>query len=170
MTEKEFLELLPNIREAARACGYAIGLHGSLKRDFDIIAVPWTEEANSADDLAFAVYAAAGGKRWRLLWWEGSQKPHGRRAYAFDWGETNKNRDYCDLSVMPLLTAIDDFKKRAVEDLKYIHQLEKEGEQGSDERIRLQGEIERLKKLADELKLERDVAVLQLEERGEGDE
>lgn len=39
---------LPDFRaiwEVARSCGYGIGLHGSMKRDCDLIAVPWTEEA-----------------------------------------------------------------------------------------------------------------------------
>ena len=66
MTKEKFLGLLPTIREAARELGYAIGLHGSLARDFDIIAVPWTEDAAHPDDLAKAIYKAAGGERWRL--------------------------------------------------------------------------------------------------------
>lgn len=41
---------LPDFRliwEVARGCGYAIGLHGSMKRDVDLIAVPWTDEARA---------------------------------------------------------------------------------------------------------------------------
>lgn len=99
MTKTKFLKLLPAIRKAAREVGYAIGVHGSLTRDFDLIAVPWVSEAQSPDKLAEAVFKAAGATRWRLWWDEGEGKPHGRKAYAFDWGETNENRDYCDLSV-----------------------------------------------------------------------
>jgi len=32
-----------------RDCGYAIAPHGSLARDLDVIAVPWTEDAVSAE-------------------------------------------------------------------------------------------------------------------------
>lgn len=103
MTKEKFLELLPDIRQAARKLGYAIGLHGSLSRDFDLIAVPWTSEAVEADAIAKAIYEAAEGERWRLWWDEGNAKPHGRKAYSFDWNETNKNFGYCDLSVMPNL-------------------------------------------------------------------
>ena len=108
MTEEKFLALLPEIRQAARKLGYAMGLHGSLARDFDLIAVPWVEGAAHPDDLAEAVKAAAGGCRaWRVWWSQGQPKPHGRRAYAFDWGKNNyENKGYCDLSVLPRLGSL----------------------------------------------------------------
>lgn len=34
------------MREIARRFGWAIGVHGSLIRDIDLIAVPWTAEAS----------------------------------------------------------------------------------------------------------------------------
>ena len=36
------------IRKLAREVGYAVCVHGSLKRDFDLIAVPWTPRTESA--------------------------------------------------------------------------------------------------------------------------
>lgn len=110
MTEEGFLALLPKIRQAAREKGYAVGLHGSLARDYDLIAVPWVEEAADPDDLAEAIKDAAGCVRWRVFRGEGSvghrnqvDKPHGRLTYAFDWDKKNyENRDYIDLSVMPM--------------------------------------------------------------------
>lgn len=33
------------IQRTARAAGYSIAIHGSLKRDVDLIAVPWTTKA-----------------------------------------------------------------------------------------------------------------------------
>lgn len=45
---------LPDFRllwKLAREVGYSVGIHGSLKRDVDLIAAPWTEEAVSPDDL-----------------------------------------------------------------------------------------------------------------------
>lgn len=39
---------LPDFRliwAAAREVGYSVGLHGSMKRDCDLIAAPWTDEA-----------------------------------------------------------------------------------------------------------------------------
>lgn len=118
MTKDGFLELLPAIREAARKLGYAVGLHGTLARDYDLIAAPWTEEAASPDDLAEAIKEAAGCIRWRVFRGLGmsrrevakrygcdvtpDDKPHGRLVYCFDWDKQNtQNADYIDLSVMP---------------------------------------------------------------------
>jgi hypothetical protein len=40
-----------DFRQAAMDCGWALGLHGSLASDMDIMAMPWTEDATSADDM-----------------------------------------------------------------------------------------------------------------------
>ena len=34
-----------DFRQAAMDCGWALGLHGSLASDMDIMAMPWTENA-----------------------------------------------------------------------------------------------------------------------------
>lgn len=38
-------KLIKEIRQIARDCGWAIGVHGSLKRDIDLIGVPWIQTA-----------------------------------------------------------------------------------------------------------------------------
>lgn len=45
------------IREIARAHGYAIGVHGSLRpeRDIDLIAAPWVKWAHAPRTLMLAV-------------------------------------------------------------------------------------------------------------------
>ena len=106
-TKKEFLTLLPVIREAAKTLGYAVGLHGSLKRDFDLIAVPWVKDAAHPDDLARAIKKSCGCIRWRAYrggtaMGNKKEEPHGRLVYCFDWHQENfKNQGYIDLSVMP---------------------------------------------------------------------
>ncbi len=103
-----YAQLLPLIRAAARRLGYAIGLHGSVVRDLDLIAVPWTDDAASAEELAAAVCAAVSafipntsklGDRFDE--WGHQQnstpKPHGRVAWSICFG----GRPYIDLSVMP---------------------------------------------------------------------
>ena len=37
--------ILPPMRRAAKDDGYAIIVHGSLNRDIDLVAVPWTDAA-----------------------------------------------------------------------------------------------------------------------------
>lgn len=52
---------LPDFRtiwRVAREHGYSIGLHGSMRRDCDLIAVPWVEKHSTPDDLIVALCAA----------------------------------------------------------------------------------------------------------------
>lgn len=74
------------LRDAARAHGYALAVHGSLSRDLDLIAVPWTNEASDLDSIVSALAAATkeatgwghvsgrSDNSWR------TDKPHGRIA------------------------------------------------------------------------------------------
>lgn len=48
----KYRQLIEPLRATARRAGYALGVHGSLARDIDIIAAPWTSEAVSAEQLA----------------------------------------------------------------------------------------------------------------------
>lgn len=56
-----YLAKLPLIRDTARKLGYAVAIHGSLSRDFDLIAVPWVEDARPVDELVEAVRLAING-------------------------------------------------------------------------------------------------------------
>ena len=73
---------LPAAREAAREHGYALCVHGSEERDFDIVAVPWVEAAVSKDELVSILhYIFSGGCVSQSYPWE--EKPHGRIATSF---------------------------------------------------------------------------------------
>lgn len=77
-----YLARLPAMRDAAKECGYALGLHGSTRRDLDIIAMPWREGAADKDALAHAMQVAACGMyRQGPYQWE--RKPAGRVATSF---------------------------------------------------------------------------------------
>lgn len=93
-----YVLMMPALTRAARQCGYALAWHGSLTRDFDIIAVPWTEDAVSAEELVAAVIEAAD------LLVDTTQtptvKPHGRRTWSLLCKEGHL---YLDFSVMPRL-------------------------------------------------------------------
>ena len=41
--------IFEDLRKAALGCGWAVGLHGSLSNDMDIMAMPWTEDATSVE-------------------------------------------------------------------------------------------------------------------------
>lgn len=94
-----YLSLLDDIRAAARSCGYAVGLHGTCSRDFDLIACPWRDDAKSAEELAEAIAFVVGGAHRKETVCE---KPHGRKAwliYLPPGGGTLT--PMLDLSVMP---------------------------------------------------------------------
>lgn len=92
-------ELLPPMRAAARAAGYALAVHGSLARDIDIVAVPWTDQAISADKLLQLLVGVVSGVIPRAWATEFTDKPHGRRAATINHGGFLAE---IDLSVMPV--------------------------------------------------------------------
>lgn len=99
------VELLPIIRRVARECGYAIGVHGSFRRDLDIIAAPWMENVKTPTELAEAISAAIGGyipndgdaRPGNYTKRSPQPLPHGRQAWSIHVSFT-----YIDLSVMPI--------------------------------------------------------------------
>ena len=96
--------ILPPIRLAARNQGYAVAVHGSLNRDIDLIAVPWTEGAQDADSLVNVICGAlTGAVGSGLKHGEWTEKPHGRKARTL-MVYVGENHMQIDLSVMPTLT------------------------------------------------------------------
>lgn len=43
-----YAHLYPSLVVDARELGYALALHGSMARDLDLVAIPWTDDAASA--------------------------------------------------------------------------------------------------------------------------
>jgi len=92
--------LLPQIRKAAQAMGYAIGLHGSVARDIDLIAVPWRDDCYEPQELAEVICWICKAETGWGFFSSGDNnptvKPHGRLAWSIHmWGT------YIDLSVTP---------------------------------------------------------------------
>lgn len=99
--ESFYRSILPKVTVAARACGYAIAVHGSLRRDLDLIAVPWIETASDKDTLARNIHRTVCGIEKQDYQWE--QKPLGRVAICFpicfpEWNEPSLG--HIDLSVI----------------------------------------------------------------------
>lgn len=98
-----FAVMLPKLRVAAFKLGYTLALHGSMARDFDLIAVPWIEKAADAEAVAEAILLACDG--YVVEQREGRDptlKPHGRKA----WSIHLAGHWYIDLSVMPKQTGV----------------------------------------------------------------
>ena len=118
-----YLHRLPAIREAAREHGYAIGVHGSQRRDFDLMAMQWREDAADPDTLAHAIAEAACGlSREGAYQWE--KKPMGRISVSIPicWTD-HANPDFkellsvghIDLSVLGVQQAVAEATASAVE-------------------------------------------------------
>lgn len=94
--------MVPALRAIAREHGYAIGLHGSMARDLDLVAVPWVDNAASAEVLVAAVMKAVGGSFAPADWGferNPAIRPHGRRAWSIYF---SGSMFYIDLSIMPV--------------------------------------------------------------------
>jgi len=72
--------LYPKLCKVAREHGYALAVHGSVGTDFDLIAVPWTDEAADPQNVVEAILQKFAFKDIPRQH-EPSSKPHGRIAY-----------------------------------------------------------------------------------------
>lgn len=86
-----------DLRKAALDCGWALGLHGSLNSDMDIMAMPWTEDAKTADEMVFALSRCFTGNPFASDYATNrSGKPNGRTVYTMTiWGNF-----YLDINVI----------------------------------------------------------------------
>ena len=87
-------EVIGLVRFVACRHGYAIGVHGSLDRDVDLIAAPWIEHTSTPDELAKAIADALGSSvmKRRERW-------HGRIGYVVVLRSASRP-NYVDLSVL----------------------------------------------------------------------
>lgn len=94
---------LPDIKliwKLAREVGYAVGVHGSLKRDFDLIAVPWVEKAVVPTEL---IKHLCDGLDANLIG-PVTTKPQGRVAVILQIKD--QYLKHIDLSIMPLMISL----------------------------------------------------------------
>lgn len=85
----------PALLQIAINHGYVLAIHGSLQRDFDLIAVPWEEICKSEIEMIRKMSEYVGGNMSSM----GTIKPHGRTAYIIHLGDNF----YIDISVMPTI-------------------------------------------------------------------
>ncbi|MDR7331727.1 hypothetical protein [Roseateles asaccharophilus] len=88
--------IYPELAAKARELGYALALHGSLQRDLDLIAVPWTDAAVEPLTLVKALCECFDVAPNHDLT-KPEAKPHGRLGWSIPlwWGA------YLDLAVLP---------------------------------------------------------------------
>lgn len=86
--------LYPDLARTFREHGYALAVHGSLQRDFDVIAIPWTEDPSPPDKVIAEIVQSYFIRQIG----EPTEIRHGRIAYTISVGH-----GCCalDLSFMP---------------------------------------------------------------------
>lgn len=85
----------PYLAEICRSHGYALSVHGSLARDFDLVAIPWAETVSPPQEVLDSIC----GKFSVRVIGEPGEKQHGRVAYTLAWlGEA-----FMDFSFMPAM-------------------------------------------------------------------
>ena len=93
-----YCAMYPDLAAIARKHGYALAVHGSLQRDFDVIAIPWGESASEPEQLVDEITKAFAVKR---VGGPPSLMPHGRITYTLSIGF---GECFVDLSFMPKVT------------------------------------------------------------------
>jgi hypothetical protein len=113
---RHYRRIIEPLRIVARECGYALAVHGSLRRDIDLVGVPWAADAKTPRQLADAIAAklVEMGYGWNgegevLRGWTPGKdqdftldgapgvKPHGRLGWVIHLG----GGPYIDLAVFP---------------------------------------------------------------------
>lgn len=100
-----FAYLYDSLVAVAQDHGYSLALHGSMSRDLDLIAIPWTDNAAPRTVLVNAINKDVSRfrvDRFRKAYEESdlktpTKKPHGRISYALHLG----GDAYVDISIMP---------------------------------------------------------------------
>lgn len=92
-----YVALMTLLVERAHECGYALGLHGSISRDLDLIAVPWVPSPSAGATQIVRELAAVIGVMNDIYIHGPEAKPHGRVAWTITLGGGAR----IDISVVP---------------------------------------------------------------------
>lgn len=86
--------LYPELAKIARSHGYALAVHGTVSRDFDLICIPWIEKPSEPEEVIKEIL----NKFYFKTIGEPEYKLHNRLVYtvALKFGEC-----FLDLSFMP---------------------------------------------------------------------
>jgi hypothetical protein len=97
------------LKVIAKEYGYNLVLHGSMNRDLDLIAIPWTDEPKDEFEMIkeFSMYLTGffSNQKEHYLF---SVLPGKRKAYVIDlnrggkWNNYQDGQYYLDISVTPL--------------------------------------------------------------------
>jgi len=84
------------IKKIALKYGYNLLLNGSMNRDFDLVAVPWSKELGNVDTMIQEIADFVGGCNQPLTDAQRNCFPHGRISYIIDINRGGKFNNYED--------------------------------------------------------------------------
>lgn len=94
-----YCALYPELAEIARKHGYALAVHGSLARDFDLIGIPWVEFPSDSQAVVDEIVSTFAIRQIG----EPDVTFHGRRRYSVSIGH---GECFLDLQFMPTQDAV----------------------------------------------------------------
>jgi hypothetical protein len=118
-----YLTVYPRLRKVAIDNGYTLALHGSVTRDLDLVAIAWTKEAATAQELIgeFMKNLKDGYINDEDITYEG-HKPFGRITFPIHLGRGA----YIDISVIRPNTVDFDLAIKSNAAIKFLEKISKE--------------------------------------------
>jgi len=92
-----YASMWEDLKKAALSHGWALGLHGSLNTDMDIMAMPWDENASPVLDMIHSLCDCFTGTDWLKQTMQiSTNKPNNRVVYTLSiWADF-----YLDINVI----------------------------------------------------------------------
>lgn len=88
------------LQKLAKEHGYALCIHGSVVRDFDLVCIPFDEVVKPHEELIAAIHKAIGfDKSSDPIFDQVGYEPHGRICYTVECGGSG----YFDISFTPTM-------------------------------------------------------------------
>lgn len=114
----QYLFYRDRISKLVREYGYACTIHGSCKRDLDLVLIPWVENAISPNEILKIIETETGlvfqtAGSYSDGTYSPEIRPFGRKTWVAllmsddNRHSTDDNRSYIDLSIMPKCPTID---------------------------------------------------------------
>ena len=91
----------PAIKNIGKRCGYGIALLGSMRKDLDLVAIPWIEDAAEPEVLVERIRKHIKGFVPDQII---NSKPHGILSYIIQYPTYQRQFDifYIDLKIVPM--------------------------------------------------------------------
>lgn len=99
--DPDYAAFLTKSRIIAKQEGYAIAIHGSLTRDFDLVAIPWIQDCRKPVNLVTRLCFNTG---WKTQDGDPIEREHGRLVWSLIREEFGDPR-FIDFSVMPAISS-----------------------------------------------------------------